>query len=81
MVFCMVVGVGNLVKMASSASGYWSSARRMESWDCLSWGSALMFCNSCRICLAVSAADMLNILMVVLYGYLYVIELCDTVSN
>ena len=31
MVFCMVVGVVSLVKMASSASGYWSSARRMES--------------------------------------------------
>ena len=66
MVFCMVVGTVSLVNMASSASGYWSSARRMESWDCLSCGSALMFCKSCRICLAVSVADMLSVFCMVL---------------
>jgi hypothetical protein len=69
MVFCMVVGVDSLVKMASSASGYRSSARRMKSWDCLSWGSALILCKSCRICLAVSAADMLIVLVMVLYRH------------
>ena len=58
-VFCNVVGVVSRVKIASSDSGYWSSAKRIESFDCLSWGSALMDCNNDRICFALSTADML----------------------
>ena len=56
--FCNVVGVVSQVKIASSDSGYWSS-KRIESFDCLSWGSALMDCNKDRICFALSTADML----------------------
>ena len=51
-----------------------------------------MFCKSCLICLAVSAADMLIVLVMVLYRYLLIlsgywfcigtcnrVELCNTV--
>ncbi len=59
--FCNVVGVVCRVKIASRDSGYWSSAKRIESFDCLSWGSALMDCNNARICFALSTADMLTL--------------------
>jgi hypothetical protein len=58
-VFCNVVGVVSRVKIASSDSGYWSSAKRIESFDCLSCGSELMDCNNDRICFALSTADIL----------------------
>ena len=60
-VFCSVVGVVSRVKIASSDSGYWSSAKRIESFECLSWGSALMDCNNDRIYFALSTADMLTL--------------------
>jgi hypothetical protein len=50
--FCSVVGVFNFVNIASNASGYWSSASKIESLDCLNCGSVLMDCNNCLICLA-----------------------------
>jgi hypothetical protein len=63
-VFCSVVGVFNFVNIASNASGYWSSASKIESFDCLSYGSVLMDCNNCFICLASSDDDA----MLIRYG-------------
>ncbi len=54
-----MVGVLNFVIIASNASGYWSSASKIESFDCLSWGSVLMDCNNCFICLASSVDAMM----------------------
>ncbi len=61
--FCSVVGIVNRVNMASNASGYWSSARRIESFDCRSWRSALMDCSSALICFGESNVVILLMLM------------------
>jgi len=67
-VFCSVVGFVNFIKMASSASGYWSSAKRIESFDCCNCGSVLIACSSALICLASISAMTVRVIFTVLIG-------------
>ncbi len=71
MAFCSVVGTVNRVKMASRLSGYWSSANNIESFDCFICGSALIDCNTRRICLAVIVEAIILVLCVQWRYYLY----------
>jgi hypothetical protein len=54
------------LNIVSKCSGYWSSARRIESFDCFNCGSVLMDWSKVRICFAVIEADMLYCLIRVL---------------
>ncbi len=55
-VFCRLVGCVSRVNIASSTSGYSSSANSIESFDYFNCGSVLIDCSSCLICLALSSA-------------------------
>jgi hypothetical protein len=55
-VFYKLVGCVSRVNIASSTSGYSSSANSIESLDCFNCGSVLMACSNCLICLAFSSA-------------------------
>ncbi len=50
----------NLVIIVSNDSGYWSSAYKIESLDCLSCGSECIDCNNGRICLAFNSDAMID---------------------
>ncbi len=69
-VFCSVVGFDNFIKMPSSASGYWSSAKRIESLDCCNCGSVLIACSSALICLASISAMTVQVKFTVLIDWI-----------